>query len=174
MNKCKKKSMRNMLSMTLNKFCEFFNSLFATFYFCIQNIIVWIGNLFSGCNMASRRGPKAIEKLVEVMIPLFDLHFEQDDIILNHGEHEIFVPTKGRVKRVWFTFTDVRYIPICQGSADMCGVTIRPDGFIIHASIKSEYRGIRYFAVVRHQNDHRNDEEEDGFEYENEELNRLM
>lgn len=155
---------------TVFKFCT---SLFCKFGSCVSGFVSGIFKFFhKWCNMANRRGPKSIEKLVEVIIPLFDLKFEQDDVILNYGNHEIFIPTTGRVKRVWFTFTDVRYIPVCQGAADMVGITTRPDGFVINAVINSEYRGIRYFAVIK-----ADDDNEDSFEYEGdkeeEDLNRI-
>lgn len=159
-----------MIMSTVLKFCT---NLFCKFGSCVSGFVSGIFKFFHKWgNMASRRGPKTIEKLVEVMIPLFDLKFEQDDVILNHGNHEIFIPTDGRVKRVWFTFTDVRYIPVCQGAADMVGITTRPDGFVINAVINSEYRGIRYFAVIKNDEDHGHDDEDDD-NFDDEDFNRL-
>lgn len=105
--------------------------------------------LFGWIKMPQRRYPKTIEKLIEVMVPLFDLNFEQDEIVLGAGQHEVVVETERPVKRVWFTFAGVRGIPICQGSPDMVGITVIPEGFVINADIKSDRRGIRYFAILK-------------------------
>lgn len=115
-------------------------------------------SLFYGNCMPSRRYPRTVEKFIEVLIPLFDMNFEQDEIILGHGQHEVLVETECPVKRVWFTFTDVKGIPICQGAPDMCGITVVPEGFIINASINSSRRGIRYFATLRRHDESAKDE----------------
>mgnify|MGYP007111424894 CR=1 FL=1 len=98
--------------------------------------------------MASRRGAKKIVQILEFIIPQFDLEFEQDEIVLGAGHHEVFIPIERPIKRVWFTFTDARRVPVCQGDIDRCGVTVQPDGFTIYADIYSDRRGIRWFAML--------------------------
>lgn len=97
--------------------------------------------------MASRKR-KIITFIKEVMVPLFDLHHDQDEIFLAAGDYELVIETNYVPTKVWFTFTEQEGIPVCGGNIDKVGITMLPKGFILIAQIHSDVRGIRWLAVL--------------------------
>lgn len=97
--------------------------------------------------MASRKR-KIITFIKEVMVPLFSMDHEQDEIFLASGDHELVVETNYVPTKVWFTFTEQEGIPVCGGNVDKLGITLLPKGFVISAQIHSDVRGIRWLAIL--------------------------
>lgn len=97
--------------------------------------------------MASRTR-RIITLIKEIMVPLFDLNHDQDEIFLAAGDHELVIETNYVPTKVWFTFTEQEGIPVCGGNVDKVGITMLPKGFVLTAQIHSDVRGIRWLAIL--------------------------
>jgi len=70
-------------------------------------------------------------------------------ITVGHGRHEIKVFLGWEPLGIWTELLERGDIPSCAGDIDLIGTENLPDGFILHADIKSVRREIRWLARGR-------------------------
>jgi hypothetical protein len=89
--------------------------------------------------------------VVEVYVPIFDLNSKSGELDLASGVNDVCVECDGQPTKVWFCFEDANEanggIPVCAGEIDRVGISIMPNGFIIHAAISSNSRTLKWQAI---------------------------
>jgi hypothetical protein len=104
-------------------------------------------HLLKGLIMASR----SKRMVVEVFVPIFDMNSKSGELDLASGVNDVCVECDGQPTKVWFCFEDANEanggIPVCAGEIDRVGISIMPNGFIIHAAISSNSRTLKWQAI---------------------------
>lgn len=77
---------------------------------------------------------------------LFRCHnFDNGEIYLGPGEHEITVPTSVAVANVWFSVVDDESRPVCQDEETVIGASPNDGGFVLFAKVSNWVR-VEWFA----------------------------
>ncbi len=65
-------------------------------------------------------------------------HSASGDIVLGFGQHEINIDMDGKPCRVTLSLKEpCNSTPVCHGDVNKIGFTIRDDGFILYADIRT-------------------------------------
>jgi hypothetical protein len=89
------------------------------------------------------------------------LGLDQGSIILNNGDHVVFIPTDCTPHRVHLSFTvrgPADGTQVCQGDLDYFSVTLAPGGFNLFAKVRSDAVTVVWVAI-EDWGDFRGDEE---------------
>lgn len=90
-----------------------------------------------------------VKRRDNLLIDLFGkfLGFDFGVFTLNHGKHEIFVPTKICPDSVWTKIIDIRSEACCQRTINDIGYKVCDKGISFTIHVKTEQAVIEWFAV---------------------------
>lgn len=72
---------------------------------------------------------------------------EGDGILLAFGDKDITFKTDFKPERVYVSLT-ADGLPVCVGDRNTVAVTLLEDGFILHASIRTDHATVRW--IIKH------------------------